>query len=66
MKEGKEGVVKEEGLVAGHLEVETRTKRKMKMWLLAKTRGTRVSTTLVIKTLEIREEEAKGMDKDQE
>ena len=43
-----------------------RTKRKMKMWVLTETRGTRVSTAPVIKTLEIREEEEEDMDKDQE
>ena len=57
MKEGKEGMVKEEGVAVAQLEVEMRPKRKMKMWVLADTREMRVSTTLVIKTLEIREEE---------
>ena len=66
MKEGKEGIVKEEGVVANHLEVKMRPRRKMKMWILARTKGMRVSTTPVIKTLEIKEEEAKDMDKDQE
>ena len=41
-------------------------RRKMKMWVLAETRGMRVSIALMIKTLEIREEEVEGMDKDQE
>ena len=63
MKEGKEGTVKEEGLVIGHLEAKMRTRRKMKMWVLVGTRGTRVSTAPVIKTLEIREEEVKDVDK---
>ena len=30
MKEDKEGVVKEKGVVAGHLEAEVKPKRKMK------------------------------------
>ena len=38
----------------------------MKMWVLAETKGMRVSTTPMIKTLEIREEEVEGVDKDQE
>ena len=59
MKEGKEGVVKEEGVVVGHLEAEMKPKRKMKMWVLAETNGMRVSTTLMIKTLEIIEEEVR-------
>ena len=63
MKEGKEGVVKKEGAVAGHLEVEMRPRRKMKMWVLAGTRGMRVSTAPMIKTLEIREEEVEDLDK---
>ena len=66
MKEEKEGVVKEKGLVAGHLEVDMRPRRKMKMWVLAETRGMRVSTALMIKTLEIREEEVEDVDKVQE
>ena len=52
--------------MVGHLEAEMRTKRKMKMWVLAKTRGTRVLTASVIKTLEIREEEVEDVEKDQE
>ena len=56
-------MVKEKGVVAGHLEVDMRPRRKMKMWVLAETRGMRVSTALVIKTLEIREEEVEDMDK---
>ena len=59
-------MVKEKGAVASHLEVDMRPRRKMKMWVLAETRGMRVSTTPMIKTLEIREEEAEDMDKDQE
>ena len=61
--EGKEGVVKEEGVMVGHLEAEMRTKRKMKMWVPTETRGTRVSISHVIKTLEIREEEVEDVDK---
>ena len=64
LKEGKEGMVKDEGVVEGHLEVKMRPRRKMKMWVLVRTRGMRVSTTSMIKTLEIREEEAEDMDKD--
>ena len=63
LKEGKEGMVKEEGVVAGHLEVEMTPRRKMKMWVLVETRGMRVSTALVIKNLEIREEEVEDVDK---
>ena len=61
--EGTEGAVKEEGIVASHLEAKMRTRRKMKMWVLSKTRGMRVSTTPMIKTLEIREEEVEDVDK---
>ena len=39
---GKEGTIKEEGVVAGHLEAKIRTIRKMNMWVLAKTRGMRI------------------------
>ena len=56
-------MVKEEGVVVGHLEVKMRPRRKMKMWVLAETRGMRVSTAPVIKTLEIREEEVEDVDK---
>ena len=59
-------MVKEEGAVADHLEDEMGRKRKVKMWVLAETRGMRVSTAPMIKTLEIREDEAEDMDKDQE
>ena len=59
----KEGVIKEKRAVTSHLEVEMRTRRKMKMWVLAETRGTRVSTAPMIKTLEIREDEVEEMDK---
>ena len=59
-------MVKEEGAIVGHLEAKMRPKRKMKMWVLAETRGTRVSTVLVIKNLEIIEEEEEDMDKVQE
>ena len=48
MKEGKEGAVKEEGVVARHFEAKMRTRRKMKMWIQTKTRGMRVSTTPMI------------------
>ena len=41
-------------------------KRKMKMWVLVETRGMRVSTAPMIKTLEIREEEVEDVDKVQE
>ena len=61
--EGREGAVNEEGVVAGHFEAEMRTRGKMKMWVLAKTRGMRVLTTHMIKNLEIREEEVEDMDK---
>ena len=56
-------MVKEEGVVVGHLEAEMRPRRKMKMWVLAETRGTRFSTAPMIKTLEIREEEEEDVDK---
>ena len=61
MKEGKEGTVKEKGAVVGHLEAEMRPRRKMKMWVLAGTKGMRVSTASMIKTLEIREEDEASM-----
>ena len=53
-------------MAVGHLEAKMRPKRKMKMWVLAYIREMRVSTTPVIKTLGIREEEVEDMDKDQE
>ena len=53
-------------MVAGHLKAKMRTRRKMMMWVLTKTRGMSVSTTPVIKNLEIREEEEEEMDKVQE
>ena len=59
-------MVKEEGAVVGHLEAEMKPKRKMKMWVLAETKGMRVSTAPVIKTLEIKEEEVEDVEKDQE
>ena len=59
-------MVKEKGVVVGHLEVDMRPRRKMKMWVLAGTRGMRVSTTPMIKNLEIKEEKVEGMDKDKE
>ena len=43
-----------------------RPRRKIKMYVLERTRGTKVSTTLVIKTLEIKEEEVEDVDKVQE
>ena len=52
--------------MAGHLEAKMRTRRKMKMWVPTESRGTRVSTTTVIKTLEIKEEEVEDVDKVQE
>ena len=64
MKEGKEGTVKDEGVAVGQLEAEMRPKSKMKMWVLVDTREMRVLTTLVIKTLGIKEEEVEDMDKD--
>ena len=59
-------MVKEEGAVVGHLEVEMKPRRKQKMWVPAETREMRVSTAPVIKTLEIREEEVEDVDKVQE
>ena len=56
-------MVKEEGVVASHLEVEMKPKRKMKMWVLVETKGMIFSTTHVIKTLEIREEEEEDVEK---
>ena len=53
-------------MLLGHLEVEMKTRRKMKMWVLAETRETRVSTAPVIKILEIREEEVEDMENVQE
>ena len=53
-------------MAIGQLEAEMRPKRKMKMWVLADTREMRVSTTPVIKTLKIKEEEVEDVDKDQE
>ena len=52
--------------MVGHLEAKMKPQRKMKMWVLTETRGMRVSTTPVIKTLETREEDAEDVDKDQE
>ena len=57
-------MVKEEGVVVGHLEVEMKPKRKLKMWVLAETREMRVSTALVIRTLEIREEEVEDVEEE--
>ena len=64
--EGKEGAIEEEVVVIGHLEAKMRTKRKIKMWVLAKTRGMRVSTAPMIITLEIKGEEVEDVDKVQE
>ena len=58
--------IKEKGVVADHLEAKMRPRIKMKMWVLAKIRGMRVSTTPVIKNLEIRVEKEEDMDKVQE
>ena len=63
MMEGKEGTVKEEGAVTGHLEAKMRTRRKMKMWVLVETKRMKISTPLMIKTVEIREEEVEDLDK---
>ena len=52
--------------MVGHLEAKMRPRRKLKMWVLEETKGTRVSTALVIKTLEIKEEEVEEVDKVQE
>ena len=49
-----------------NFEAEMRTRRKMKMWVLAETKGMMVLTTPTIKTLEIREEEVEDVDKVQE
>ena len=57
-------MIKEEGVVEGHLEAKMRPKRKMKMWVLADTREMRVSTAPVIKTSGIKEEEVEDVDKD--
>ena len=56
-------MVKEEGAVVGHMEANMKPRRKMKMWVLAETRGMRVSTTPMIKTLEIKEEYVEDVDK---
>ena len=60
------GIVKEEGVVVGHLEAKMRTRRKMKNWVLVETKGLRVLTTPMIKTLEIKEDKVEDVDKDQE
>ena len=44
-------MVKEEGVVVGHLEVEMKPRRKMKMWVLVEAKGMRVSTASMIKAL---------------
>ena len=59
-------MVKEKGAVAGHLEVKMRLRRKLKMQVLEKTKGMRVSIAPMIKILEIREDEVEDVDKDQE
>ena len=43
-----------------------KSRRKMKMWVLEETKGMRVSTAPMKKTLKIREEEVEDMDKVQE
>ena len=53
-------------MVVGQLEAKMRPKRKMKMWVLADTREMMVSTTPLIKTLGIREDEVEEVDKDWE
>ena len=55
-------MVKEEGAVVGHLEVEMKPRRKLKMWVPTETREMRVSTAPVIRTLEIREEEVEDVE----
>ena len=49
--------------MVGQLGTKMRPRIKMKMWVLAGTRGMRVSTARMIKTLEIREEEIEDVDK---
>ena len=56
-------LVKGEGAVIGHLEVEMKPRRKIKMWVLAEIKGMRISTTPMIKNLEIKEEEVEDVDK---
>ena len=51
--------------MVGHSKAKMRPKRKMNMWVLADTREMQVSTTPVIKTLGIKEEEVEDVDKDQ-
>ena len=41
--------------MVGHLEAKMKPRKKMKMWVLEETRGMRVSTTPMIKNLDIRE-----------
>ena len=53
-------------MAVGQLEAEIRHKKKMKMLVLVDTRETRVSSTPMIKTLGIREEEVEDVDKDWE
>ena len=48
-------------MVVGHLEAEMRPRRKMKMSVLEGTKGMRISTALVIKTLKITEEEVEDV-----
>lgn len=48
--------------MAGLFEAKMRTRTQMKMWVPAKTRGMRVSTALVIKNLETKEEEVEDVD----
>ena len=64
-KKGQE--VKVEGVVEDLQKVEMMMKRKVKMWILAEAKEMKTSTTLVIKTVVIKEVEDKGdMDKDLE
>ena len=64
--EAKKGVVKEEGWWKVIWRPKREPKEKIKMWVLAKTKGMRVSTASMIKNLEIREEEVEDVDKVQE
>ena len=61
--EGKEGTIKVEWVVVGHLEAEMRTERKIKMWVPTKIRGTRVSISFLLKTQVIREEDVEDVEK---
>ena len=52
--------------MVGYLETKMRTRRKIKMWVLAESRGMMVSATPMIKTLETKEEEVEDVEKVQE